>query len=408
MSNSEFEFPTGWQVMPMDQCMGAIIDYRGKSPKKTTHGIPLITAKIVKNGWIEKPAEFISVGDFDGWMRRGMPEPGDVVMTTEAPLGEIAQLDDRKVALAQRLITLRGKPGLLDSNFLKFAMQSEFIQKQLRARATGTTVLGIRQSELRKVLLPIPPLALQHEIARCLGSLDGRIDLNRRMNETLEEITRAIFKSWFGSFRLVSEADRRDGWKDGEFGDVAENIRIQVAPGSLAETTPYIGLEHMPRKSIALTEWGTTGGLASNKFEFKMGDILFGKLRPYFHKVGVAAVDGVCSTDVLVIRPKHPLWFSFVLGQASSSEMVDFANAGSTGTKMPRTSWDELRQFKLSIPPSKLAQDFNAAVFPLVQRIQANIHESQTLASTRDALLPKLISGQITIAQQLHATGAML
>jgi type I restriction enzyme S subunit len=388
--------------------MGAIIDYRGKSPEKTTHGIPLITAKIVKNGWIEKPAEFISVSDFDGWMRRGMPEPGDVVMTTEAPLGEIAQLDSRKVALAQRLITLRGKPGLLDNNFLKFAMQSEFIQQQLKARATGTTVLGIRQSELRRVLLPVPPLAEQNDIAKCLGSLDGRIDLNRRMNETLEEIARAIFKSWFGGLQPVSVADQRDGWKDGEFGDVAENIRIQVTPDSLAETTPYIGLEHMPRKSIALTEWGTTESLASNKFAFKSGDILFGKLRPYFHKVGVAAVDGVCSTDVLVIRPKHPVWFSFVLGHASSSEMVDFTNAGSTGTKMPRTNWDELRRFRLSIPPSELAQTFNAAAFPLVQRIQANIHESRTLASARDALLPKLVSGQIRIAQDPHATGVTL
>jgi type I restriction enzyme, S subunit len=408
VSDCQFKFPTGWQVIPLDQCMGAIIDYRGKSPEKTTHGIPLITAKIVKNGWIEKPAEFISVSDFDGWMRRGMPEPGDVVMTTEAPLGEIAQLDSRKVALAQRLITLRGKPALLDNNFLKFAMQSEFIQQQLKARATGTTVLGIRQSELRRVLLPVPPLAEQNDIAKCLGSLDGRIDLNRRMNETLEEIARAIFKSWFGGFYPVSVADQRDGWKDGEFGDVAENIRIQVTPGSLPETTPYIGLEHMPRKSIALTEWGTTESLASNKFAFKSGDILFGKLRPYFHKVGVAAVDGVCSTDVLVIRPKHPVWFSFVLGHASSSEMVDFTNAGSTGTKMPRTSWDELRRFKLSIPPSELAQTFNAAVFPLVQRIQANIHESRTLASARDALLPKLLSGQLRIAQDPHATGVTL
>jgi len=385
--------------MPLEQCISAIIDYRGKSPKKTKHGIPLITAKIVKRGWIEKPEEFISASDFDEWMRRGMPEPGDVVMTTEAPLGEIAQLDDRKVALAQRLITLRGKPGLLDSTFLKFAMQAEFIQNQLRARATGTTVLGIRQSELRKVLLPVPPLAQQYGIAKILRALDGRIDLNRRMNETLEEIGQAIFKSWFAGFTQAAEAEQLDGWKDGKFGDLAENIRVQVAPGSLAETTPYVGLEHMPRKSIALTEWGKAGSLASNKFVFKAGDILFGKLRPYFHKVSVAPVDGVCSTDVLVIRPKEPQWFSFVLGHASSSEMVDYADAGSTGTKMPRTSWDELRRFEIAIPPSQLAEKFNNFVLPLVARIRSNVHESLTLASLRDTLLPRLMSGEIRLKQ---------
>ena len=109
--------------------MTTIIDYRGKTPKKTAYGIPLITAKIVKGGRIMTPQEFIAPEDYDVWMRRGLPEPGDVVMTTEAPLGEIAQLDGRKVALAQRLITLRGKPDLLDNTYLKFAMQSRLSKR---------------------------------------------------------------------------------------------------------------------------------------------------------------------------------------------------------------------------------------------------------------------------------------
>src|SRR5690606_12974660 len=137
--------------------MSAIIDYRGKSPCKKSFGIPLVTAKIVKDGRILPPDEFLAPEGFDVWMRRGMPECGDVVMTTEAPLGEIAQLDGRKVALAQRLITLRGKPAVLNNTYLKFLMQSDFVQEQLQARATGTTVLGIRQSELRKVQLALPP-----------------------------------------------------------------------------------------------------------------------------------------------------------------------------------------------------------------------------------------------------------
>lgn len=110
------DFPKDWQILPLEDCMAAIIDYRGKSPEKTTVGVPLVTAKIVKDGRIDNPDEFIAEEDYEEWMRRGMPKPGDVVMTTEAPLGEIAQLDDRKVALAQRLITIRGKPGFLDKH----------------------------------------------------------------------------------------------------------------------------------------------------------------------------------------------------------------------------------------------------------------------------------------------------
>lgn len=186
-----------WIVRSLEDCMAALIDYRGKTPAKTSFGIPLITAKVVKGGRIELPDEFITVHDYETWMRRGIPKPGDVVITTEAPLGEVAQLGAERVALAQRLIALRGKAELLDNGFLKFLMQSEDVQDQLYARASGTTVLGIKQSELRKVLLTLPPLSEQRAIAHILGTLDDKIELNRRMNETLEAMARALFKSWF-------------------------------------------------------------------------------------------------------------------------------------------------------------------------------------------------------------------
>ena len=109
--------------------MKANIDYRGKTPRKTLFGVPLITARIVKDGRIMTPTEFIASESYDSWMNRGLPEAGDIVMTTEAPLGEIAQINSCKVALGQRLITLRGKPDLLNNTYLKFAMQGSVCAK---------------------------------------------------------------------------------------------------------------------------------------------------------------------------------------------------------------------------------------------------------------------------------------
>src|SRR3989442_6801863 len=200
-----------WTVRQLGDCMTAVIDYRGKTPRKTTSGIPLVTAKVVKGGRIEPLNEFIDVHDYELWMRRGIPEPGDIVITTEAPLGEVAQLGPERVALAQRLITLRGKPGVLDNTFLKFLLQSEGVRKQLRARATGTTVLGIKQSELRKVTLTLPPFTEQRAIAHILGTLHDKIELNRRMSETLEAMARSLFKSCFAGFYPVrAKSARRD------------------------------------------------------------------------------------------------------------------------------------------------------------------------------------------------------
>jgi type I restriction enzyme S subunit len=169
---------------------------------KTNFGIPLITAKIVKSGRTEKPEEFISEEDYIEWMQRGYPEKGDIVFTTEAPLGEVAQLKSEKVALAQRIITLRGKRDRLNNNYLLYALQSDYVRDQILSRATGTTVIGIKQTELRKVILPLPPLPEQRAIAEILSSLDDRIELNNRMNRTLESMAQAIFKQWFVDFEF--------------------------------------------------------------------------------------------------------------------------------------------------------------------------------------------------------------
>ena len=126
-------------------------------------------------------------------------------------------------------------------------------------------------------------------------------------------------------------------------------------------------------------------------------EILFGKLRPYFHKVGVAPVDGVCSTDIVVVAPKAAKWFGFVLAHVSSDDFVEHTNAGSTGTKMPRTSWGEMARYPVVLPPEKVAAAFTSQMRVAVDRVIASIHECRTLAALRDTLLPKLISGELRV-----------
>jgi len=140
-----------FDTITIEEATDRLIDYRGKTPPKTDSGVRLITAKVVKGGQILKePAEFIAEDFYDEWMRRGLPQKLDVLITTEAPLGELAILrSGEKIALAQRIILLRAKPGHVDPVFLFYALQSDFGQGELKARGSGTTVLGIKQSELR-------------------------------------------------------------------------------------------------------------------------------------------------------------------------------------------------------------------------------------------------------------------
>jgi type I restriction enzyme S subunit len=267
-----------------------------------------------------------------------------------------------------------------------------------------------------------PPPEIREAIANILGALDAKMALNRRMNQTLEAMARAIFKSWFVDFDPVrARAEGRQpfgmdaetaalfpdsfqdsplgkipkGWKAGHLGEIAENPRRGVSPGKASRGTPYIGLEHMPRKCIGLESWGQAEEVGSNKFEFRQGEILFGKLRPYFHKVGVAVQDGVCSTDILVVRPKSKEWYGFVLGHVSSGEFVNYTDAVSTGTKMPRTNWQDMARYQIPLPEPRLANAYSQFASRIVEMIRQNILQSRTLAMIRDALLPKLISGAI-------------
>jgi type I restriction enzyme, S subunit len=370
----------------------------------TESGVPVLRGVNVNRGRFHD-GDFVFIdGATADRLSKFESYPGDVLLVHKGTLGQIGLMPNQRkysrYIMGNSMMRVRCDTTKLLPEYLYYWLSSTEGQHYIFSRVSQVGVPQIQTplSTLRQAALPVPSLAEQIVITTILGKLDDKIELNRRMNETLESIVRAIFKSWFGGFDTVrGRAELPTGWTDGKFGDVAENVRDQVVPSEAPLATPYIGLDHMPRRSISLSEWGRADGVASNKFAFETGDILFGKLRPYFHKVGVAAIDGVCSTDILVIRPNEPLWFSFVLGHASSSEMVDFADAGSTGTKMPRTSWSELTRFAIAIPPRELAQKFNDAALPLVQRIRANIHESRTLASLRDSLLPKLMSGAIRI-----------
>lgn len=172
VSTCPFDAEIPW--LSLGESVARVIDYRGKSPTKSLTGVPLVTAGLIKNQAILPPREFIAEADYGPWMRRGLPQKGDVSFTSEAPLGEVASVADEHIALAQRIILLRGKPGLIDGQYLMHALMSPLVQADIARRSTGSTVRGIRQSELLKVSIPVPPLDVQGEFAVRASALEGQ------------------------------------------------------------------------------------------------------------------------------------------------------------------------------------------------------------------------------------------
>lgn len=317
----------------------------------------------------------------------------------------------------------RAKEGV-DQGFLFYCMASQSFVDFADTGSEGTRMPRTQWDWVSKYDISLPSLSEQHRIAQILEILDTKIELNRQMNETLEATARAIFKSWFVNFDPVrAKMEGREpigmdaqtaalfpsafqdsplgeipeGWEVGTLGEIAQNVRLSAKVNEINSEDVYIGLEHMPKRNIALSEWQAANGIGSNKSRFRKGEILFGKLRPYFHKVGVAPIDGICSTDILVIRPIKPKWFGVVLGIVSAEEFVSYTDSHSTGTRMPRTNWGDMSRYEFVRPQIEIAQKYSDLIQPLIGRMIENIHQSHTLANIRDVLLPKLLSGEIRV-----------
>ncbi len=230
------------------------------------------------------------------------------------------------------IIRVRLDEARASSSFYYYYFKSFVGRANVERIVEQVAAAGIRSSDLANLSVPLPPLAEQRTIAATLGALDDKIESNRRAQCTGQGLLRAV---------VGSALDESEG-SVGRLDDYCDLVKDGVRVDQLGPTDQYIALDHMPRGSILLDDWTTTDGLGSNKSRFCEGDVLFGKLRPYFKKVGVAPVDGVCSTDILVLRPKLPLDRALVAIVASSDALIGAVSAAATGTKMPRASWRDL------------------------------------------------------------------
>ncbi len=410
------KLPNGWATKELNDVILDIIDYRGKTPKKlgghwSKSGIIALSAMNVKQGQLVKldKAQYVSVELYRKWMKSEV-RAGDILMTSEAPLGETYFVaDGRKICLSQRLFCIRANPNVIQPRFLFYYFNSPFSRKQVELRATGTTVLGIRQPDLRETPITLPPLPTQRKIAAVLSAYDDLIENNTCRIKILEDMAAIIYRQWFVEFRFPGHENVPmvesalglipQGWAVGILGDLAESVRRNIKPSDMNQQTPYFGLEHLPRKSIALSNWNSVGSINSTKLGFRRGEILFGKIRPYFHKVGVAPLDGICSSDTIVIRPKRSEYFAITLSYVSSEHFIEYAAMTSQGTKMPRADWKVLENYPLVIPPDQIVQRFSGFVRDVIDKIQNLIFRNKNLRQTRNLLLPKLVSGEIDVSE---------
>ena len=463
---------SNWKELPLNDVIELVIDHRGKTPKKLgfddffSEGYPVLSAKHVKtSGLVNLDAmRFANEEMYKKWMKEPT-QKGDVILTSEAPLGELFYIDgSKKYVLGQRVFGLRPKSDVLDSMYLLVWLSSAEGQGRLQARATGSTVQGIKQSELLKIMIPIPPMEVQKYIASIYRSLDQKIQLNTQINQTLEQIAQALFKSWFVDFDPVRA--KVQALSDGLSLEQAELAAMQAISGKtpeeltalsqtqpdryaeLAETAKAFPCEmvevdgvEMPKgwKQTTLSEicemqngyafkssdWMEQGipvikigsvkpmivevegnGFVSEDYSklkpdflLTSGNILVG-LTGYVGEVGRIPTGKIAMLNQRVAKflpkeiDKNYCFYNYVYCLARQSQFKEFAEINAKGSAQANISAKELLKFPIIKANDKLHILFENRVKELLESILWNSQNAETLAKTRDLLLPRLLNGE--------------
>lgn len=374
-------------------------------------GIPVIRGQNLGSGrWVSlSNSVYVTAEKTKRDLAGNIAEAGDLIFTQRGTLGQVAIMppDAPPCVISQSQMRLRVDPSKAEPVYVYYWCTSARFRQAISDHAIVAGVPHINLGILSALPLSLPPRPMQQAIVGALGTIDGLIENNRRRVEVLEEMVRAVYHEWFVKFRYPGHSDVPlvdsplgpipEGWTVGVVDDLLTIVKTTVAPATIDPDTPAVGLEHIPRQQVTLDDWGSARDQGSRKGVFVRGDILFGKIRPYFHKVSIAPVDGICSTDAIVIRPREPHWGQ-VVALVSSPEFVAHATGTSNGTKMPRADWKVIGRWPVAVPPDSLAEAFTAMARDQLGMAERLMFENRSLVALRDLLLPKLVTGQIDVS----------
>ena len=422
-----------WKSAPLSELCEQISDCPHSTPLWTDRGVIVLRNQNIRGGRMDLSSpSYTDEAHYEQRSRRARLRSGDLVLTREAPMGQVCMIPDNlRCCLGQRMVMLRPDPEKCDSRFLLYSIQSDKVQHEIKVNeGTGSTVSNLRIPLLEALPIPHPPLAEQKAIAEVLGALDDKIELNRRMNATLEAMARALFQSWFVDFDPVrAKLDGREpvGLDSDtaaffpEHFDHGEHDMLPVDWGLAAieevcainawtlgkyddlETLEYVEISEVSRGNIANIANYQRGEEPSRaRRRLRHGDTVLSTVRPdrgsYFLSLNPPK-NRVCSTGFAVLTPSKVPW-SFLHVALTLPEVSDHLGQMADGGAYPAVRPEVIGAIQVSLPKNpKVLEAFHRTCAPLIEQAEANRTQSRTLATLRDTLLPKLLSGELSAAK---------
>jgi len=408
-----------WPVLSLREAGVELLDCEHRTPPDAGCGYPYIAIPQIRDGHLDlSGARRVSHEHYVEWTRKAKPQPHDVLLSRRCNPGETAVVPSNlECVLGQNLVILRADGTRIAPSFLRWLVRSPVWWEQVSAFINvGAVFDSLRCADIPSFRLPIPPESEQLRIAAILDALDDRIELNRRMNRTLESMARAIFKSWFVDFdpvrRKMEGGDPEvpneiaHGWNATKLAELVVVVRDTMTPQQIAgELVDHYSIPAFDDGKTPSLEMGST--IRSSKFRVPSGCVLVSRLNPRIPRVWLPRSRnerrGVCSTEFLVLLPKSPVSVEYLYGIACSERFGEELASRVTGTSGSHQRVKPLDALSIPVvlPLASMIDAYSSVVRPVLKQAGRLLRENLVLAELRDAMLPRLLSGSVRSGSQL-------
>ncbi len=409
-----------WEIKKVDEVCSEIIDCVNKTAPSIEGPTEykMLRTTNVRDGWVNtEDVKYVDQPTYKKWIRRGKPKKGDVILTREAPLGEVGMLrSDDIVFLGQRLVMYRADPEKLDNRFLLYSMQDHYMQSQIKSYGSGSTVQHMRVPHCKELKIKLPPLKTQQKIASILSAFDDLIENNTRRIAILEEMARLIYREWFVHYRYPGHENDRLVDSGTELGEVPEGWDIS----KISDVVDTIGGGTPRRKkdeywSDGTIEWYTPSDLTAENTMFidnsgeRINELGLKKssakiFPPQSVMMTSRATIGVISINTtkastnqgfITCVPNDRLnKYQIYFWLKEIMPLIEQYASGATYKEINKTTF---RKIETVVPALEISKRFYELVDPIGRQIQTLQRQTQKLKETRDLLLPKLISGKVEV-----------
>lgn len=371
----------------------------------TEDGTPVVMPKDLIGGKISEQSIARVGAEHVQRLQRHIIRNGDILYSRRGDVGRCAFATERETGwlCGTGCLRVTVNPRVADKKFVFYQLQQSSTIGWVEKHAVGATMLNLNTTILSNIPVFLPPIETQHRIADILSAYDDLIENNRKQIKLLEEVAQRLYKEWFVDLRFPGHEHTKivdgvpEGWRSG----ILDNIVSETGKATQKENRQnydyYLPIDCLPKKSIGYVDTNDIELAESSLVSFDKGDIIFGAMRPYFHKVVVARNKGLTRSTCFVLNSRSENMWGYVAMLLFDSATVEYATQISVGTTMPYVRWKDMKLMPVLIPTNQIAASFNVLIKPEINKIGLLANQISILGEARDRLLPKLMSGDVEV-----------